>query len=267
MGIHYDCARSINISGITGWRGLEIYFGRVVNPPPLDSRVEDLRRDYERAVRKLHLVAGTEDEFMKIFNPLLDGAHSALVAMGGTVEDGRDRLKEIEHSIVKVARAKRGIYFVKILGLGLAATLVGISCAVLISIVPKVLPLDSWGYGGSYRDALAWLLPACLVLPGASLGIIFVGFATQRLTTYEKVGAVDQYDFTPWQRFVWVIIISYVLLAALWFKIFVLGVGNIELNKVVDEARYGFLIGLICGVAEATVVELLASRLQPAAKG
>jgi hypothetical protein len=76
---------------------------------------------------------------------------------------------------------------------------------------------------------------------------------------------MDQYDFVPWVRFTWIIIIAYVLFAAVWFDLFVIGVGNMTLNQVKKDYSYGFLIGLVCGVAEAVVVEMLMTRLRPVA--
>ena len=57
-------------------------------------------------------------------------------------------------------------------------------------------------------------------------------------------------------------IISYILLAALWFKVVMLGLGGVLLNDVKDTPQIGLLIGLVCGISEALVVELLLSRLR-----
>lgn len=77
---------------------------------------------------------------------------------------------------------------------------------------------------------------------------------------------MDQYDFVQWERVAWVVLIAYVLLAALWFNVFVLGVGNIVLNNVTTMPQYGFLIGLVCGLADSLIAELLVARLRPVAR-
>jgi hypothetical protein len=53
------------------------------------------------------------------------------------------------------------------------------------------------------------------------------------------------------------------LLAALWFKVIMLGLGGVLLNDVKDTPEIGLLIGLVCGISEALVVELLLSRFRP----
>jgi hypothetical protein len=262
MGAHFQSVGPLDVSGI-GWRGLDLYFERVENPPPPVPEAENLRRSYESAVQKLHYVARTEHEFMAVFNEIVASAESSLVAPRGTVDDGNDRLTYIKGKILDLGRSRRRRYFFWILVVGTLTSVAGLILWAAAFFVPRSLPLADWGYTASYQSALSWLVPGCLILPGASLGIVFIGFATNRLLSYESVGRMDRYDFVPWERFMWVILIAYVLLAALWFDVFVVGLGNIVLNKVTSEPGYGFLIGLVCGVAESLIAELLMSRLQP----
>lgn len=266
MGEHFSRVGPVNVSGVAGWQGLDIHFERAPNPPAPDSKVEDLRRAYEGVVQKLHFVARKEDEFMRVFNEIISSAESSLVAAGGTVDDGNERLGYIKMKILDLGRRRRSRYFLRILLFGAATSVLGLVLWAAVSLAPHYLPLQEWGYLPSYKSALSWLVPACLMLPGVALGIVFVGFATNRLSTYEGVGQMDRYDFLPWIRFTWVLLVAYVLFAALWFEVFVLGVGNIVLNKVTTESRYGFLIGLVCGVSEALVAELLVSWLRPVAR-
>ena len=261
--MHFSSVKPINLSGTNDWRGLELYFERSANPPPADEKVESLRRGFEQAVQKTRMAARNEGEFLPIFNKILDAAKSSLVVAGGTVKDGEERLAEIQTDILNLARKRRRGYFVNILAVGLVVSVVGLVLWGLLELIPLLLPSTEGGYLESYRAALAWIVPACLILPGASLGIVFVGFATNTLLTFDKVGRLDQYDFFPWERFVWVSLIAFVLLAALWFDLFVIGIGNVALNKVREEPSFGFLIGLVCGISEALIADLLIKRFQP----
>jgi hypothetical protein len=58
-----------------------------------------------------------------------------------------------------------------------------------------------------------------------------------------------------------------VLLVALWFDFVMLGIGGYLLNKVKTDPSAGLLIGLLCGVSEALVVEILLSKLNPVERG
>jgi hypothetical protein len=71
------------------------------------------------------------------------------------------------------------------------------------------------------------------------------------------------YYFPPWLRFSYIAIVSYVLVAALWFKFVMLGVGGYLLNDVKTDPAAGLAIGLVCGISEAVIVEVLQTRLKP----
>lgn len=263
MGVHYQCVRPANPSGRTGWRGLDIYFERVPNPPAEDKDVEELRRSFDRAVGKLHLAARTNDQFMPVYNEILDAATGSLVVAGGTVKDGTERLEDIKIKILTLARNRRGRYFGLLLAIGAGVSVIGMLLYLAVYLLPPVFIDKSSPYFADYQSSLVWLLPAFLMLPGAALGVVFIGFATNRLVSYDGIGCMDQYDFAPWQRFTWVVLIAYVLFIALWFDAFVLGVGNVELNRVTTEARFGLLIGLVCGISESLIAELLTVRFRP----
>jgi hypothetical protein len=103
--------------------------------------------------------------------------------------------------------------------------------------------------------------------PGDVLGVVFIGFVANRTITFDKIRAYDPYYFPPWLRFFYVAIVSYVLFAALWYKFVMLGVGGYLLNDVKTDPAGGLAIGLVCGISEAVIVELLILRLQPAERG
>jgi hypothetical protein len=105
----------------------------------------------------------------------------------------------------------------------------------------------------------AWLL----LHPGVVLGVVFTGFVLNRGIEFDKLGSFDPYQFPPLLRFAYTTIIAYVLFVALWHQWLMLGIGGELLNDVTKHADAGFGIGLICGIAEAAIVELLI-RLKPA---
>jgi len=263
MTVHFASVRPIELSGQGDWHGFDVHFERAANRPPFDSDVEDLRRGFETAVRKLHLAAQAADQFMPIFNRIISAAGSSLATDGGAVQDGLDELNIIKQMIVDLNSNRRRDYFLSMLKASAIATVIGLLIMVILLSAVELLPLARLQFLANFQDALEWLLPACLVLPGAALGILFVVFAANRVQSYDDVGRTNRYGFSPWQQFIWVAIISYVLLAALWFKLFVLGVGNVLLNDVTEHAHYGFLIGLVCGISEALVAEQLLSLLRP----
>jgi hypothetical protein len=88
---------------------------------------------------------------------------------------------------------------------------------------------------------------------------VFIGMMANRTLTFDRITTFDPYYFPPGLRFLYIAVVSCVLLIALWFKFVMLGIGGYLLNSVETEPRVGLVIGLLCGVSEALVVELLLS--------
>ena len=128
-------------------------------------------------------------------------------------------------------------------------------------VVPQYLKEPD--IAAAYKTALAWIVPLCLLLPGDVLGVVFIGMVANRTLTFDKITTFDPYYFPTWLRFLYIAIVSGVLLIALWFKFVMLGIGGYLLNDVKTDPSAGLVIGLLCGVSEALVVELLLSRLKP----
>ena len=207
-------------------------------------------------------VAIPEAEFGTLINQLKVGADVGLKGPNFNVAAGRSQLNQVRETLIGRARQRRDNYLLRLLVTGgIFAVIAMVLAGVLYFVVPRYLT-DS-DVLTTYKSALGWLVPALLILPGDVLGVVFVGFVANRTITFDKIRAFDPYYFTPLLRFFYIAIISYVLLAALWFKFVMLGVGGYLLNDVETHPAAGFAIGLVCGVSEGFIVELLISRLKP----
>ena len=106
------------------------------------------------------------------------------------------------------------------------------------------------------NDHWVAILNGLLLHPGAALGVLFIGFVRNRNMTFETVKQFDAYDFSPWLRFSYTAIVGYVLFALLLFEWLQIG----ALGKTVDlhsNRLAGFAIGLVCGIAEGSIVPML----------
>lgn len=253
MSRHFTEVREINLSGNGHWKSVGLYFGRPEPTPPRDEEVERLRQSYETALSKLRLCAAHPEEFVPIFNQIKASAVATLATDGGQLSDGVDSLREISAGIVDISRTRRKYYLRQL---------------IFGAVGSAVLSLSLWGLFVKVLSVPAptWSLAAALAVPGAALGVVFIGFFANRSLTYEAAGQFDKYNFDRFERFMWVSLVSIVLLTALWNKALVLGSGSLILNDVVEHPSYGFLIGMIAGIGEASLAELLTSRLSPAEK-
>lgn len=254
-------ATYINLDPAKSDYGLDLYFERS-GTSATNAEVEALRSDYERTLNILKQLSVTTAEFKHILNQLLAGAQVGLVGKNYNIQDGRGQLDSIQRQMLKFGRTNRDIYLwtlAKTAFVIFLATLV--LCGLLYFVVPRYL--SDQEMLAAYRSALAWIVPICLLHPGAALGVVFVGFVINRTITFEKIAQFDPYYFSPPLRFLYVSVVGYVLFAALWFKLVMLGLGGYLLNDVRTEPAAGLLIGLVCGVSEALVVELLLNRLRP----
>ena len=70
MPLYFRSVRTINLSADHARSGVDIYFERADAPPPADSKVESLRREYEEAIFVLQSMAIDDNTFTSLFNPL-----------------------------------------------------------------------------------------------------------------------------------------------------------------------------------------------------
>jgi len=266
MPEHFKNVRVINLAADQSRSGIDIFFERADQPPPGDPRVEKLRRDCEETMFVLKDVNPPDPAFGTMLNELLQGAVVGLKGPAFSVDAGQSQLDKVRNKLIRLARAERDAYLGRLLIVGAVFTSIALALAgILYFIVPSYLHDQTML--SAYRGALAWIVPVCLLHPGAALGVIFVGFVANRTITFEQIRVYDPYYFPPWLRFSYVAVVSYVLFAALWYKFVMLGVGGYLLNDVKTDPAGGLAIGLVCGISEALIVELLISRLKPVERG
>jgi hypothetical protein len=262
MSEHFKDVRLINLAADRSQGGIDIYFERTENPPPNDPQVEKLRNEYEETVTVLKDLNPPNPDFGTWLNEILEGAKVGLKGPAFSLDAGQRQLTNVRNKLISVARKERDTYLLYLLLVGFIFSAVALLIAgLLYFVVPPYLTGQETS--ASYKTALSWIIPVCLLHPGVVLGVVFTAFAINRTITFEKIRAYDPYYFSPTLRFFYISIISYVLMAALWFKFVMLGVGGYLLNDVKTDPAGGFMIGLLCGVSEAVIVELLLSRLKP----
>jgi hypothetical protein len=267
MPVYFKSVEPIDLSADGSTAGYDIYFERVDSPPTPDAKVESLRRDYEETAFVLKNMGLTPAEFGTIFNNLVEGGR---VGLQGDINEsslsaGASQLNNVRRDMVRLASKGRDKYLGQLTLVGLVVTAVSLVVAAIVGVVPYLIH-DQSLKAAFITHVRAWLLPACLLHPGVCLGVVFVGFVLNRSFTFEKITNFDAYAFSPWMRILFISVVSYVLLSALWFKVILLGAGSFLLNDVTTIPQAGFLIGMICGVSEPVVVQLLLSRLKPVEK-
>ena len=266
MPEYFIDVRQINLASDGSRSGIDIYFQRPQVPPPPNADVEALHREYEETMFVLSNVQMSDSEFYTTFNQLLQGAYVGLKGPTFSLEAGRSQLSRVKETLVNFARKRRDAYLGQLLATGgLFAFASMVIAAGLYFYLPR--QITDAELSTMYKSALSRLGPVLLLHPGVVLGVVFIGFVANRTITFDKVRTFDPYYFQPRLRFFYVSILSYVLFAALWFKFVMLGVGGYLLNDVKTDAAAGFAIGLICGIGEAVIVELLISRLKPVERG
>jgi hypothetical protein len=266
MPEYFRDVRLINLAPNGERAGIDIFFQRAENPPQTDVDVEKLRRDFEETMLVLQDVDVPKGEFETLVNELLAGAIVGLKGLQYNLDSGRSQLKKVRDKLLKRARGLRNAYLARLSFVGGITTIFALVLAgLLYFVVPQYL--KDTDISAAYKAALAWIVPLCLLLPGDVLGVIFVSLVANQTLSFDKIRTFDPYGFPPWLRFFYIAIVSVVLFLALWFKFIMLGIGGYLLNDVKTDPSGGLVIGLLCGVSEALVVELLISRLKPVERG
>jgi len=264
MALHFKSVRAVNLSSEKSRAGWDIFFERADTPPPADAKVETLRGQYEEAVFVLQSMELNDTEFDNLFNGLVVGAQVGLQGdiSSSSLDAGSNQLDQVRRKMVTLASKDRDGYLVELVKVGAFVSLTTLLLAAGIVALPHVAWVATYG-DGYVPKVKSWLLPACLLHPGLCLGVVFAAFVANRSFTFEMIRKMDPYAFTPPMRILFISLVSYVLLAVLWFNIIQLGAGGYLLNNVRTSPQTGFLIGLVCGVSEPVVVQILLSRLKP----
>jgi len=261
---HFASVTAVNLAPDGRTAGATLFFRRAHDPPTSDANVEKLRSDYEATLTALKEISPADSEFTFLFNEILAGAQVGLQGPNYNLSDGRDELDRIRKKIVRLARESRDKYLISLAVRGAVVAFVPLAVlgAVLFATARAPETLIS-------REALAeftsWFTPLCLLHPGVALGVVAMGFILNRKLEFENIGSFDP-NFSPNLRLTYVALLSYILFLTLWFSILVLGVGSYRLDDLPHHPANALLIGLLCGVSDAVVVDILLHRLPPVAK-
>ena len=259
----FKSVKPINLSSSGSRDGLDIFFERVDSPPADDRSVEQLRVDYEETVFILKEMDLPAPDFDTLFNMLVTGAQVGLQGPQYNLESGRTQMNNVRRTLVKRSMKERDNYLGRLIVVGIVVTATSLALAWFVtSELPKFIS-DTALKATFEKNIRTWLLAGSLLHPGVVLGVVFTGFILNRTMTFEKLRHFDPYYFPPGLRFFYVSVVSYVLFAALWFNVVMLGLGGFLLNSVRETPEAGVLIGLLCGVSEVVVVDLLISRFKP----
>ncbi|UWZ84963.1 hypothetical protein [Occallatibacter riparius] len=264
MAVHFKSVSAVNLSPDNTRAGWDVFFERADTPPPTDPKVESLRGQYEETVFVLQSMDLHDEDFQNLFNALIVGAQVGLQGeiSGSNLDAGANQLDQVRRKMVSLASKDRDRYLLQLVGVGVVVSLGALLLAGLVVALPHIKGLAVLGEA-RFQSVRAWLLPGCLLHPGLCLGVVFAAFVANRSFTFELIRKMDPYAFTPLMRILFISLVSYVLLAVLWFNIIQLGAGGYLLNSVQTNPQAGFLIGLVCGVSEPVVVQILLSRLKP----
>lgn len=102
-----------------------------------------------------------------------------------------------------------------------------------------------------------------LALVGIALGLILSGFLRNRVISYDNFDQIYIYRMHPRRYLVLIGSLAIVMLILLAFDVFVLGVGSLQLNGIIDNASIGLVIGLLCAISEPLIAQMVIQQMKP----
>lgn len=212
-----------------------------------------------RILRRLDI---PNSQYATFVNELVAGAVVGLKGPNYNLQSGRDQLGSVQKDMLGRARKNSDAYLGRtfLIGGGIAAIRLFLA-AVMYFVVPHYLKKPD--IAAAYKTALAWIVPFACYFRAMCSASSLSAWVANRTLTFDKTTTFDPYYFPPWLRFLYIAIVSGVLLVALWFEFVMLGIDGYLLNDVKTDLSAGLVIGLLGGVSEALIVELLLARLKP----
>ena len=80
---------------------------------------------------------------------------------------------------------------------------------------------------------------------------------------YEDFDRLSKYRFLPDMHLYYLIPVTFITLLLLYYDVIMIGVGNILLNDFVENTPLVMIIGLVCALSEAVIVDLVLQKTEP----
>jgi hypothetical protein len=101
---------------------------------------------------------------------------------------------------------------------------------------------------------------------GIALGVCIIEFVVNLNITYDTFDRIGRYRMPfGWYLF-YIAALSTTLLVILYYQLIQVGVGPLLLNDVQTDPKIGFIVGILCGIAEPHVVSLVTLVFKPVQK-
>lgn len=150
-------------------------------------------------------------------------------------------------------------------------------------MIASLLAIEIWAFatGGGARDAATVMLAQSsasyaavlngvinilgilgFALLGAVAGNLFFTLVRGRNVTFGNFDRLNPYRFSVNIHLTYLVLLVLVVLLTLYFNVITIGIGDLVLNKFTESAPLAIVIGLVCALAEATLVTLIQGRVQ-----
>lgn len=100
-------------------------------------------------------------------------------------------------------------------------------------------------------------------LIGLVFGVGLSVYVTNNKLTLENFDKIQRYELPVTTYFIYLYILTAVVLVLLYFNVLVLGVGSTTLNQVSSQPPLGLLVGLLCGGSELLIAERIIQVIRP----
>ena len=199
---------------------------------------------------------------------VIDGVAKAVNSRLGNIQFDKSKLLEVAQlPILAQSNYLKASYLNSLLKYLPFPIIAGIIiCAILVLCVIKLnllysvaAPLEQ-SFVGAVVNIIGGFGFALLgLLAGATLSI----FVSNRRMTIDNFDKIQRYGLSIKTYFVYLYIVTAVVLLLLWFKIVVHGIGSVTLNQVAEKPYFGLLIGLLCGISDPIIADWVIQVVKP----
>ncbi|HSD92282.1 MAG TPA: hypothetical protein VLB11_04580 [Methyloceanibacter sp.] len=207
----------------------------------------------------------------EILDSLLAAATLGLGGPSPNLNEGKQYFEFFKAHVVRVAEDRRS---------PLIRELLYKSTYIMIA---SLLAIEIWAFatGGGARDAATVMLAQSsasyaavlngvinilgilgFALLGAVAGNLFFTLVRGRNVTFDNFDRLNPYRFSVNIHLTYLVLLVLVVLLTLYFNVITIGIGDLVLNKFTESAPLAIVIGLVCALAEATLVTLIQGRVQ-----
>lgn len=204
----------------------------------------------KRSARSLTSDWRKDIDFRECYNAFLDAARAGVEEPNADLGNGIAAVAEAEETMLQlIGKRVRSKHIREMSRLALVLGVISLVAIAAFSMAAEFYPAAQ-----RHTDIVQ---AGCFALLGIAGSVWLSSTFYVRKVDLSRLDYMDPDGFSPLLRYALITVITWIVMTILAFQVITLGLGSVLLNEFTKTPSVAILIGLLCGLAEVTVTEII----------